>query len=342
MSAKISIVTSVYNTKAEYLQDYIDSIMEQTYQNYEVVIVDDGSTSRETIELLKKIKAEYKAKVSVYFQETNQGLTAGRNYALDKAEGEYVCFIDSDDYYASDFLEKMIQPVETGTDIDMVVCSGYTFVDEKKNLLKSNSYKEKKIDDFYYFQMPLGTRLFRRKILVDNHINFPLNKIYEDNAFCIAATLYSDKIIYVDSYGYINRQHKASYSHGNLYKTITLNQIPYSYIEQHVYEREILNTITPEKRIAAQGAVMIIVATCTCLFCRRSTKLQIREIVRCSNKFIRNNIKNSNVCMYVWCKNAVNSFPERVLNMAYGLAVSLHCERIYIYIIHKILNFISE
>lgn len=339
---RISVITSVYNTKAEYLQDYIDSIMGQTYQNYEVVIVDDGSTSPETIEFLKEIQRKYKEKVSVYFQKCNHGIAASRNYALDRAKGEYVCIIDSDDYYAADFLEKMAQPVEMGADIDMVVCSGYTCVDEKKNFLKKNSYKGKKIDDFFYFQMPTGTRLIKRKILVDNHINFPLNTIYEDNTFCIAATLYSREIVHVDSYGYINRQHKASYSHGSLYKTITLDQIPYSYIEKRVYAGEILNTVTPEKRMAVQGAVMIIAATCACFFCRRSTKQQIRDIVRYSSKFIKKNIKNSNACMYLWCKNAVHGFPERVLNVGYGLAVSLHCERIYIYMIHKILNLIDE
>lgn len=339
---RISVITSVYNTKTEYLQDYIDSIIEQTYKNYEVIIVDDGSTSSETIEFLKEIQTKYKGKVSVYFQEKNQGISASRNYALDMAKGEYVCIIDSDDYYAADFLEKMAQPVEMGADIDMVVCSGYTCVDEKKELLKVNSYKGKKIDDFFYFQMPTGTRLIKRKILIDNHINFPLNAIYEDNTFCIAATLYSGKIVHVDSYGYINRQHRASYSHGNLYKTITLDQIPYSYIEQHVYTGETLNIVTPEKRIAAQGAVMIIAATCSCFFCRRSTKKQIRDIVRYSSKFIKKNIKNSNTCMYLWCKNAVHSLSERVLNVSYGLAMSLHCDRIYIYIIHRILNFIGE
>lgn len=339
---KISVITSVYNTKVEYLQDYIDSIMEQTYQDFEGVIVDDGSSNLETIEFLKEIHTRYNGKVSVFFQECNNGIAASRNYGMDKANGEYICFIDSDDYYESDFLERMVNPIEHNSSIDMVICSGYTCVGEKKNLLKVNSFKGKTIDDFFYFRMPTGTRLIKREMLVDNHIKFPIGTIYEDNAFCMTATLYSSKIAYVESHGYVNRQHGASYSHGKLYKTITLDHIPYEYIEKYMFTKRIWDNVNPEKRMVAQGAVMNMIATCVCLFCRKSEEEQIDNIINYSSKFIKKHVRNSYKCILLWCKNSDYGFVEKMLNQGYGLAVNMRCEKMYVNIIHKILNMVND
>ncbi|MDE6847617.1 MAG: glycosyltransferase [Lachnospiraceae bacterium] len=336
----ISIITSVYNTRPEYLKDYIESIMRQTYQNFEVIIVDDGSKSPETIDFLKDIQSKYCEKAVVFFQEKNQGISASRNYALEKARGEYICVIDSDDYYDDYFLEKMIEPVKQDSEIDMVVCSGYTCVDENKNKLETNPTSICDKPYFFFFRMPTGTRLIKRKMLIDNQIKFPVGTVYEDNAFCIAATLYADKLRHVDHYGYINRQHGKSYSHGYRYQTLTADQIPCKYIEKYVYAGDVLNTASPMKRAAAHGAVMSVLITCVCFFCRKSEKEQINAVILCVNDFIEKNIGNRNSGKYIrlWCKYCSYRFAEKMINICYELARKSHCEKGYIFLLHKVLN----
>lgn len=336
----ISIITSVYDTPPEYLKDYIESIMRQTYQNFEVIIVDDGSKRSETIDFLKNIQSKYSEKVSVFFQEKNQGISASRNYALNKAHGEYVCVIDSDDYYHDYFLEKMVEPIKQDPEIDMVVCSGYTCVDENKNILEANFPSVCDNPYFFFFRMPTGTRLIKRKILIDNGIQFPIGVVFEDNAFCIAATLYSGKIVHVDHYGYINRQHSKSYSHGYRYQMLTVDQIPYKYIEKHVYTGDVLNTVEVAKKTAAQGAVMSVLITSACFFCRKSDKKQINDIILCVNNFMEKNIGNRNSGKYIhlWCKHCSYQFAEKMINICYVMSRKFHCEKGYIFLVHKLLN----
>lgn len=113
-SPLVSVIIPVYNV-APYLREALDSVVQQTYSNLEILIVDDGSTDGSG-----EICEEYRSddRVQIIHQE-NQGLSAARNRGLDRAAGEYIAFLDSDDAWRPDFIEKMLEAMEN---TDITVC----------------------------------------------------------------------------------------------------------------------------------------------------------------------------------------------------------------------------
>ena len=95
---KFSIIVPTYN-REEYIIKCIDSILDQTYDNFEAIIIDDGSTDN-TDNLVKK----YHDKRIKYFKNTNHGIGYSRNFGLNKAKGDYIFFLDSDDYLDENML----------------------------------------------------------------------------------------------------------------------------------------------------------------------------------------------------------------------------------------------
>lgn len=127
---KLSIIVPVYNT-AEYLPECLDCFLSQTYQNFEVILVDDGSPDNSG-----KICDEYAKKDGRFrvIHQKNQGVSAARNAGLDVAEGDYVGFVDSDDTFLSGMLESYASIAEE-TDADIVQSVGYI---SDENLAKYN------------------------------------------------------------------------------------------------------------------------------------------------------------------------------------------------------------
>ena len=106
----ISVIVPVYNVEA-YLRKCLDSVVNQTYENLEILIVDDGSTDQSG-----KICDEYQSdrRVKVYHTD-NHGLSAARNHALDRATGDYIAFLDSDDWFEPDLLKHLVSASAAGT-----------------------------------------------------------------------------------------------------------------------------------------------------------------------------------------------------------------------------------
>ena len=113
---KISIIMPVYNSE-KYVSEAIESVCNQSYKNWELLIVNDGS-----VDLSSEIIENYAKKDTriTVFHKQNEGVSIARNYALDKISGEYVTFIDSDDVYHVDRLKKMVQVFEKYGNCDVV------------------------------------------------------------------------------------------------------------------------------------------------------------------------------------------------------------------------------
>ena len=116
---KFSIVIPAYNV-ADYLEKCVLSVVNQTFDDWETILVDDGSTDGITSVLCDRLAAKYGQRFCVIHQETG-GLGAARNAGMEAAEGEYLVFLDSDDYVAPDMLEKL------SARIDATHCDIYTF-----------------------------------------------------------------------------------------------------------------------------------------------------------------------------------------------------------------------
>jgi len=126
MSPKLSVCTPTYNRK-DYVRETLDSIFAQTYKDFEVVVVDDGSTDG-TEEMIKRVGYP----VRYYWQE-NRGEAATRNKLISLAEGQFITFLDSDDLLMPDAVERMINVMEA-EDEEVIVYGPYLRIDEKGNV----------------------------------------------------------------------------------------------------------------------------------------------------------------------------------------------------------------
>ena len=121
----ISVIVPVYNVEA-YLHRCIDSILNQSYKDFELILVDDGSEDHSG-----EICDEYGKYENVkVIHQTNHGVSAARNAGLEQSRGEYILFVDADDWLAEDALEKMIHAFYDES-IDMVICSSYTAMEKE-------------------------------------------------------------------------------------------------------------------------------------------------------------------------------------------------------------------
>lgn len=186
----ISVIIPVYNVE-KYLHRCLDSVIAQTYQNLEIICVDDGS-----IDDSGKICDQYAvrdARIKVIHQE-NQGLSAARNKGLDAAEGEYIAFVDSDDYILEDMYKKMLDKL-LNYNVDLCVCQWqYEFSDGRQVVKKKNIgptiYGRKASLEFARFLyrgnyengvvVAAWNKLYRRALL--DTIRFE-GRIHEDDAF---------------------------------------------------------------------------------------------------------------------------------------------------------------
>ena len=206
---KISIVIPIYNVE-KYLRECLDSILNQTFQDFEIICVDDGSTDK-SLEILQ----EYKRKDDrfVILQQRHAGAGAARNHGIKLAEGKYIQFLDSDDYFEPNLLEEMYNRAEKfGAEI--TVCSSRK-VDDKGNITESRNpnspinldltpldkpfNRQDFKDDIFCLLTPIPwNKLYRKSLILENQIEFPPINICEDVAFVHSCVAVANKILVFD------------------------------------------------------------------------------------------------------------------------------------------------
>lgn len=197
---KISIIVPVYNTE-KYIKKCIDSILNQTYNNIELIIINDGSTDNSE-NIIKKI-IKNKSNV-IYKKIKNSGVAHARNVGLDLVTGKYVGFIDSDDYISKDMYKELYETaIKEKSDI---VTSGYNKCYKDKEIqyfpkdktVFGKSVIESK-DIFLNTNPYLPLKLFSMDLIKKNNIKFDEDlRIFEDLLFCYKLYLVANKISYVD------------------------------------------------------------------------------------------------------------------------------------------------
>lgn len=196
---KVSVIVPVYNTD-KYLNKCLDSLVKQTLEEIEVVAIDDGSTDR-CAQILDEYQAAYPEKMKVVHKE-NGGQASARNLALTLCEGEYIGFLDSDDFVKEGMFEKMYTTA-CEKNADYVAC-GYTditYEDGKEIVLQEYvaskpAYKTK--DLFFGALVSPFLHLYRREIVIQAGVDFPEGYIYEDTAFYLNLIPYIKNIALVE------------------------------------------------------------------------------------------------------------------------------------------------
>lgn len=208
---KVSVIVAVYNT-GRFLRQCMDSIVGQTLRDIEIICVNDGSTD-ESLSILNEY-AENDSRVRVYTKE-NEGLggAAARNYGLERARGEYISILDSDDFFEPDMLEKAVKRADA-TDADIVVFGGYEYDERNGNTYTVGSIlTEKQIPDrkvFSYrdcadglYQLSQGmawNKLFRRSFLDKHGLRFQRIKYTDDAYFTFAHMALAERITVLKEY----------------------------------------------------------------------------------------------------------------------------------------------
>ena len=210
---ELSIIVPVYNVE-KYIGECLDSILKIKNINYEVLVINDGSPDNS-----QKIIDEYCKKDSRIksFIKENGGLSSARNYGLERAKGEYIWFIDSDDFINSDEFEKFYKKLDKNLDILI----GDYFSLTKKELRKGiGNYENdvvflgkeflKKNGDSFLKRSYVWTNLYKNNFLKENNLYFEKGIVIEDQLFTIQCFLKAKKIKFVDSCIYYYRIREGS------------------------------------------------------------------------------------------------------------------------------------
>ncbi len=223
---KVSVIIPVYQAE-KYLKECLESILNQSYKNIEVILIDDGSKDNSLV-----ICNQYRARDNrlIVINQENSGVSVARNVGINKATGDYIYFIDSDDWIEQNTLEELISEIEKNN----LDCIGFNYIKEYNNYsVKNSTYvleekiyngekcldvarkavglvgKElKNIESFNFLASPC-TKIYKRSILVDNDIQFEdIRQLgsFEDGLFNIAFFLHCNSFMYKNKHYYHYRK----------------------------------------------------------------------------------------------------------------------------------------
>lgn len=215
----ISIIIPIYNVE-DYIQECLDSILNQTYKNLQIIIVDDGSTDNSL-----KIVETYKSKFNniIILSQKNKGVSEARNLAFKYIQGEYVMYIDSDDFLQKNMMEILFDEAKKH-DADITICEYYVYYDKDTNknfIQRYNVNFGVPYDKFYIMNMMLNFKLqgqlwhklFKTKLLKTNNFQFEPGRYIQDIFPVFKMVSKSENIIFIDKPLYFYRQRETSTVH---------------------------------------------------------------------------------------------------------------------------------
>lgn len=215
---KLSVIVPIYNVE-KYLKQCLTSIVGQTYCDLEIILINDGSTDKSS-----RICDEFAAndpRIMVIHQP-NGGVSVARNIGISKATGEYLTFVDSDDWLALEMYESMLVQIKKRPDLDMVMCDSILIKSNSKikntESIRRGYYSRLEIiSDLYpvllvteqFGKIPIVsacTCLMRRSVLINNHIRFEPSLRYSEDYLFMA-----DIVVHTHSYYYLKGEYFYNY-----------------------------------------------------------------------------------------------------------------------------------
>ncbi len=224
---KISIVIPVYNTE-KYLQRCLDSVINQTFQDIEIICVDDGSTDGSS-EILKKYNDE---RIKI-IKQNKKGVSSARNAALEIVSGDYLLFLDSDDWLEENMIEIINQKTADEESSDIIF---FNFQFHHKDKSKTYKISKKPQNNPFNLELVVWNKAYRTGYLKEHNIRFcETLEISEDRVFCIDVFIKKPKISFINKVLYNYQIREKSLSHKN-YKFVFENMIKAcQYLESQEY-----------------------------------------------------------------------------------------------------------
>lgn len=214
---KVSVIVPIYNSE-KYISKCIDSVLNQSYKNIEILLINDGSKDN-SINILREY--EKKDKRVVVIDKENEGVSKTRNLGIKKASGDYIMFVDNDDFLEKDCIKHFIENIGNN---DLII-GGYRRVSDKKTLFE---YRLKDTEWSKYIIMAPWSKLYKKSFLLDNNIEFPSLKIGEDVGFNFHLYTKTNKIKitnYQDYNWYYNSGSVSNTSQKGLNKELSFQSI---------------------------------------------------------------------------------------------------------------------
>lgn len=246
----ISVIVPVYNVE-EYLHVCINSILKQSYQDFEVICIDDASTDS-SLEILEYF-AKKDSRVKIIKNKENIGLGPSRNVGIEAATGKYILFLDSDDWYSFDTLETLVTEAEENN-LEVLMFKNIVYYDGTQAFGMEPFYEMTFMDNFAHkifchwdlnkkiFALPIGAcnKLYLKSFLDENNIRFPnQNYIHEDNPFSCKVILCAERMSYTDKHFYNRRRRPNSIMTFNDHRLFDNIAIVYLVLEVFLENREI-------------------------------------------------------------------------------------------------------
>ena len=229
----------MYNAE-KYISQCLGSVLHQTFQNYEILVIDDKSTDK-SVSIVESLIPNFNGKLKLLKLKKNSGMVAiPRNYGIRYSRGKYLLFLDNDDIITNTALEELNDIAEqTQADVlhsekYLVTADGGEYIDDNTKF-KVASYEvsenrtgnrfsivkddiAKRVDDFInrHYLYNVWTKLFRRDFVVENNISFPEYPSVDDARFCLCCLILAKTYVRIPNIFYIWRERKDSVSHKRL------------------------------------------------------------------------------------------------------------------------------
>lgn len=306
----ISILIPAYKAE-KYLEKALDSALEQTYGNIEIVVVDDGSID-ETCSILKRYAGTYPRRIR-YATQTNKGSGPTRNALLDMAEGEYITFLDADDWIEPDYIERLFE----GIGENDLVLSGYSLYDSNYDL-RVKSLPNASPFSKYSFCLTAG-KLWKASFLNNNNLRFGTLKIGEDNVFNVCAYSKTNSIATLPYAGYCVYSHdssasrSSSFSEGNSFLLVAqtlvnaLEGTPL--LKDRLFQLFIIKSLLMDLVLYKQS-----------LSCK-----QLLAISRRNVEWYKSFLESQGAAFTLHCYKGASNFINALVNM-YVAAVRMHLD----------------
>lgn len=191
---KVSIIVPVYNA-SKFIDKCVNSVLEQEYQDIELLLINDGSKDN-SLEIIRQYEQKYPKIVKVLTHD-NMGAGKTRNVGIKNATGDYIAFLDADDYLDKDYVSKLVEKLD---DADLII-SGYRRVNEKEEML----YEKKPIEDnewSFLKYICVAGRIYKKSFIVKNNIEYGFYPIGEDVFFGLSAYACANKMKVLHYAGY--------------------------------------------------------------------------------------------------------------------------------------------
>lgn len=264
MKYKVSVILPIFNVE-KYLRECLDSILEQTIDNYELVAINDGSTDS-SFEILEEYEEKFENIKIV--NQNNCGLSATRNEGIRRSEGNYILFLDSDDMLRADALECLYNLAYSNC-LDLVVYDGVR-IDQFTDEIDNKKYDRTKIfkktvlskDEYFKGSIKKGMlhspfHFYNKEFLNKNKLFFKDNLLHEDELFSMKSYQYINNVGYCNEKLYIRRYRKDSIMSGNLYQNSnSLNSYKYILAEFLKFKENNLNNDSYKKMVESRARLI--------------------------------------------------------------------------------------